>query len=306
VTNLDETSVEAESQEAPVVDGASPEGIEATEDTEAEAAVEEREYLDTSEIGDRYVKLTIDGEEVSVPLNEALSGYNSSAASTKRFQEASRIKEEAEAEIAAAKDALNLAQAVSNNPGLTMQVLAAQAGLTVEQFLNLTPQQQQDVAEATEAEPTFDDPLERMLYEERKARQELERRIERQEQTYAQQQADQTLRAAIGGLQSQFGATDDDARSVVQQALNMGVGPEMFPMIYQAQQYQKTQVQTQAQQEAEAARQAEQARRQQAAAQAGQVVGTGSGAVGTAPQQVVRPMTAEEAITASLDQLGVT
>ena len=301
MTNLSEdVTTEAEIQAAPVEDGTSS-GIEATpaEDTEAEAPVEEEiDYLDTSEIGDRMVKLTVDGEEVVVPLKEALSGYNSNAAATKRFQEASQIKTEAE-------EALRLAKAVQNNPGLTMQVLAQQAGLTVEQFLNLTPQQQQNVAEASEPEPTFDDPLERQLYEERQARIALEQRIERQEQSWQQQQADATLRQAIGELQNQLGATPEDSRSVVQQALEMQVGPEFFPMIYQAQQYQKSLVQSQAQQEAEAAKQAQQAQRQQAAAEAGQTVGTGTGAVGTAPQQVVQPMTAEEAIRTTLDQLGV-
>lgn len=301
MTNLDvDVTPEAESPVAPDEFGTS-EGIEATpaEDTATDTPVEdEADYFDPSEYADRKVRLTVDGEEVAVPLNEVLSGYNSNAAATKRFQEASQMKQEAQA-------ALTLAQAVQNNPGLTMQVLAQQAGLTVEQFLNLTPSQQQDVAAASEPEPEFSDPLERALYEERQARIALEQRIERQERTFEQQAADNALRSAIGGLQSQFGATEDDARSVVQQALNMGVGPEMFPMIYQAQQYQKTQVQTQAQQEAEAAKLAQQTQRQQAAAQANQTVGTGSGVVGTAPPQAVQPMTAEEAIRNTLDQFGV-
>ena len=301
MTNLDvDVTPEAESPVAPDEFGTS-EGIEATpaEDTATDTPVEdEADYFDPSEYADRKVRLTVDGEEVAVPLNEVLSGYNSNAAATKRFQEASQMKQEAQA-------ALTLAQAVQNNPGLTMQVLAQQAGLTVEQFLNLTPSQQQDVAAASEPEPEFSDPLERALYEERQARIALEQRIERQERTFEQQAADNALRSAIGGLQSQFGATEDDARSVVQQALNMGVGPEMFPMIYQAQQYQKTQVQTQAQQEAEAAKLAQQTQRQQAAAQANQTVGTGSGVVGTAPPQAVQPMTAEEAIRNTLEQFGV-
>ncbi len=312
MTNLDE-GVQTEA-ESPATEGHAPEapvdaGIEATPEAPAEEpatpAFDEADLLDTSEIGDRLVKLTVDGEDVVVPLQEALKGYNSNAAATKRFQEASRLREEAERSKAEAADALNLARAVQNNPGLTMQVLAQQAGLTVEQFLNLTPQQQQNVAAASETEPEFNDPLERALYEERKAREALEARIEAQERTFQQQQADAALRGAIGELQTRFGATNDDARAVVQQALNMGVGPEMFPMIYQAQQYQKTQATTQARQEAEAATRARDAERQQAAAQASQVVSTGSGAVGTAPPQVVQPMSAEEAIAATLDQLGI-
>jgi len=303
MTNLDvDVTSEPEAAEiefTPVDDGQGA-SIEATsEPTATETPVEdEPDYFDPSEYADRMVKLTVDGEEVAVPLNEVLSGYNSNAAATKRFQEASQMKQEAQS-------ALTLAQAVQNNPGLTMQVLAQQAGLTVEQFLNLTPSQQQSVATSVEEEPEFSDPLERQLYEERKARLELEQRFEARERSFEQQAADNALRSAIGGLQSQYGATEDDARDVVGQALQMGVGPEMFPMIYQAQQFQKAQAQNQATQEAQATKDAQAAQRQQAAVQAGQVVGSGSGVVGTAPPQVVQPMTAEEAIRNTLDQFGV-
>ena len=304
MTNLEGVLESAES-EAPVEELAS-ESIEANEVTdEPEAAVEpEPEYLDTSEIGDRHVKLTVDGEEVSVPLSDVLQGYNSNAAATKRFQEASEMQKEA-------ASALNLAKAVSNNPGMTMQVLASQAGLTVEQFLNLTPQQQENVAASTEPEPEFTDPLERSLYEERQARMELERRFEEREQRFVQQEADRTLAQAVGDLQTRFGASEDDARAVVGQAYQMSqelgqyVGPEMFSMIYQSQQFQKSQVQTQAQADAQATEAAENLRRQAAAAQASNTVGSGSGAVGHAPQSVASPMNAEQAVAAALDELGV-
>lgn len=299
-TGVPEDTIEAESP-IPAEEPAS-EGIEATEDTntaEAELPPEEEfEFLDTSEYGDRRVKLTIDGEEQIVSLDEVLNGYNSNAAATKRFQEAAAMKQEAQ-------EALNLAKAVQNNPGMTMQVLASQAGLTVEQFLNLTPQQQQNVATAQETEPTFDDPLERSLYEERQARLELERRFEEREQRFVQQEADRQLATAVRSLQSQFGASEEDASSVVAQAYEMRVGPEMFPMIYQAQQYQKSQAMTSAQAEAEAAAKAEAAKRQAAASQASQAVGTGTGATGTAPAAVTTPMSIEETIRASLDQLGI-
>jgi hypothetical protein len=76
-------------------------------------------------------------------------------------------------------------------------------------------------------------------------------------------------------------------------------------MIYQAQQFQKSQVTTSAQQDAAASSAAETAARQAAAASASATIGTGTGVVGSAPQQVVRPMSAEEAIRSTLEQLGV-
>lgn len=304
MTNLDTSVIDDTTQaETPApTDGGQETGIEATENTEAPAAEpvpdpEPIDYLDTSEIGDRMVKLTIDGEEVDVPLNEALKGYNSNAAATKRFQEAAKMREEA-------ADALNLARAVQGDPGLTMRVLASQQGLTVEQFLNLTPAQQEAVAQK-EPEPEFSDPLERALYEERKAREQLEQRISQQEQYYERQQADTALQQAIGGLKNQFGAAEEDVKEVVAQAYQLGVGIESFPMIYQSQQYQKLQARTQAQQDVQSSQQAQEQARRQAAAQASQVVGTGSGATGTAPQQVVRPMSAEEAVRSALEQYGV-
>ncbi len=269
-------------------------------------AFDEADLLDTSELGDRPVRLTIDGEERVLPLSEVLKGYNSNAAATKRFQEASSIREQAERQLAEADQALVLARAISNNPGMTMQVLANQAGLTVEQFLNLTPAQQTAVAENTAQEPEFSDPLERALYEERQARQMLEQRMMAWEQQQERQRANEAIQGAVGHLRNQFGATDEDIRSVAQQAFEQQMGPEMFPMIYQAQQFQKLRAQSDGRQTAEAARAEEDARRRAAAARASATVSSGTGAVGTAPQQVVRPMSAEEAVIQALDQLGVT
>ena len=306
MTNLSDVSEVQAETEAPIVDDGGQGVVEATEEaTEATPAFDEADLLDTSEIGDRMVRLTVDGEEVVVPLSEALSGYNSQAASTKRFQEAATLKQEAEASRREAEQAVNLARAVSNDPGMTMKVLASQAGLTVEQFLNLTPNQQQNIAEATEVEPEFSDPLEKALYQERQARIALEQRISAQEEVYANQQADARISQSIGALQSQYGATPEDARSVVRQAYEMRVGPEMFPMIYQSQMYQKSQATNSAQAEAAASGVAETAQRKQAAAQASNAISTGTGVVGTAPAQVVQPMTAEEAIRSTLEQLGV-
>ena len=301
VTNLEQGVPDeiAESPDTPVIDGQG-EGVEATQAEGTDEPPEpEYDYLDQTELGDRYVKLTVDGEEKSVPLNEVLQGYNSNAAATKRFQEAAALKAEA-------TDALNLARAVQSNPGLTMQVLASQAGLTVEQFLNLSPAQQQNVAEAKAAEPEFTDPFERALYEEQQKRIALEQRFEEREQRFIQQEADNALRSAIGELTQRYGASSDDARSVVQQAYDMQVGPEFFPMIFQAQQYQKSQVQSATVAEAQAATAAEDQRRRAAAAQASGVVATGQSVNGTAPVAVAHSMTAEEAISAALDAAGIT
>jgi hypothetical protein len=280
-----ETGLAAEGVEEAVVETPTP------DEAPIEEAEPEHEYFDPTEFGEKYVKVKVDGEEISVPLNEALQGYQRQASYTKKTQELAAQRQEAE-------NALRLAQSVQANPGLTMQVLASQAGMSVEQFLNLTPAQQQRVAADT-AEPEYSDPFERALAEERQARMMLQAKFE-------QREADEILHRAIGGLQQQLGATEEDVRAVVGQALQMGVGPEMFPMIYQSQQYQRSlavqQAQTQSQQQTAAAEQ----QRQAAARAAAQVVSSGSGVIGTTPVQVAgQPMTAAEAAAAALESLGV-
>lgn len=140
--------------------------------------------------------------------------------------------------------------------------------MSVEQYLGLSPQQRA-IADA-EQEPEFDDPLEREIHVERQARLALEDRI-------MQREADEQLRGAVYGLQQKYGLNEDQVRAVVGQTMQMGLGIEMLPMVYQAMAFQGMQ---QAQQESAQQRQQTEAQRQAAAAQAAAVVGNGTGVVG--------------------------
>lgn len=247
--------------------------VEAQPETEGEAPPPEDEpqyeYVDPEALQGKYVRLIRNGEEISVPWEEATNLAQQGWDYTQKTQAVAEQRKEAEY-------ALRLAQALQTNPGLTMQVLAQQAGMSVQEFLNLSPGQQQAVAEqaSDDQAPEFDDPLERQLWEERQARLALERRIE-------QREADEELRYSVNGLKQQYGATEEDARAVVSAALNMGYGPQAFPMIYQAMQFQKMQVEQQTQQEHQQTRQAQEAQRRAAAAAASQQVSTGASANGT-------------------------
>jgi hypothetical protein len=168
-----------------------------------------------------------------------------------------------------AERAIRLQQAFQTDPGLTVQILAREAGVSVEQFLGMSPAQQQ--AAIDDANDQYVDPLERQIAEERQARLALEER-------WAQRDADERLERAVGGLKQQYNATDEQVRSVVQQAMQMQLGVEAFPMIFQAMAYQASQ-QVTAQQTA--GQEAESLRRQEAARRAAAVVGTGSGAANT-------------------------
>lgn len=247
----------------------------------------EYDYLDIDDdLASKHVKIKVDGEEVSVSLSEALQGYSRTQDYTRKTQELSEQRKQAD-------QALRLQQAFATNPGMTVRILAEQAGLPVEEFLNLSPQQQQ---QALSDEQQFDDPLERQLHEERQARLALEAKFE-------QRESDERLKHATDGLKQQFAATDDQVRAVVMQAYQQGYGIEAFPMIYQAMAFQASQ-QVTAQQTA--AQQAEEQRRRQAAAAASQAVSSGSGASGTTTQQPAGTYNSiREAVAAAIDQHGL-
>lgn len=269
MTNLEPGVQPTEAADAPVADDgqvdATPETIEQPEP----ASEPEYDYLDIDDtLASKHVRVKVDGEEIAVPLNEALQGYQRQADYTQKTQEAARLRAEAE-------DALRLQQAIGTSPGLTVQILAQQAGVSVEEYLGMTPAQQQ--AAATPEVDEYADPLERALAEERRAREELQQKFE-------QREADEHLGRQIDNLKQTYQIGDEEVRAVVGQALQMGVGPEAFPIIYQAQAFQKLQVSTQAQQEVAAAKQAEEAARQAAAASASRVVGSGSGSAASVTQ----------------------
>jgi hypothetical protein len=244
-------------------------GVAEVEATQPEPEPEPTyDYLDIEDPTSKHVRVKVDGEDTTVTLDEALNSYNRESVSTQRFQQASDMQKSSE-------DALRMQQAFQANPGLTVQVLAAQQNKTVEEFLGQTGQQQQAAAEP---EVEYADPLEKALAEERSARVELENRFE-------QREADDRLHGAVNGLKQQFNIDNDTAREVVGNALQLGYGPEAFPLVYQAMAYQKSQAGEQAQ--GIAAQQAtdDTAQRQAAARAAAAITSTGTGAAGVTSER---------------------
>ena len=231
--------------------------------SEAPPPPPEPEYLELDDdLRSKHVKVKVDGEELSVPLEEALQGYQRQAAFTQHSQQLAEQRREAE-------DALRLHQAMLANPGLTVQILADRSGMSVEEYLGLQRAQAQ-AAQQAEQEPEFDDPLERELYVERQAREALEQR-------FLQREADEQLARAVQGLQQQYGLNQDQLRAVVGTAMQMNLGVEYLPIVYQAMAFQ---AQHSVQQQVEQQRTAEEQQRQAAAAQAAAVIGNGTGVVG--------------------------
>lgn len=259
--------------------------------SEAPPAPPEPEYLELDDsLRSKHVKVKVDGEELSVPLEEALQGYQRQAAFTQHSQQLAEQRREAE-------DALRLHQAMLANPGLTVQILADRAGMSVEQYLGLQ-RAQAEAQQQGEQEPEFDDPLERELYRERQARLAFEQQITQRE---AQREADQQLAQAVYGLQQQYGLNEDQLRAVVGTAMQMNLGVEHLPIVYQAMAYQ---AQHSAQQQIEQQRTAEEQQRQAAAAQAAAVIGNGTGVVGggSAPAEA-NYSSYREAIAAAFDEV---
>ena len=226
------------------------------------------DYLDIDdELGSKHVRVSVDGEELSVPLSELTQGYSRQADYTRKTQDLARQRQEYERD-------LQIARAVQTDPGMAMRILASQAGMPVEQFLGLTPAQQQAAVDrGSPVEDEYADPLERALAEERQAREALEQRI-------LQREADEVLARSVNGLKQQFQIDDNEAREVVATAYQMGLPPQMLPMVYQSMAFQRMQAQNQARQEVTSAQQAQDEQRRAAAAAAGQTISQGTGAVG--------------------------
>jgi hypothetical protein len=234
--------------------------------SEAPPPSAEPEYLEvTDDLRAKHVKVKVDGEEISVPFEEALQGYQRQAAFTQHSQQLAEQRRQAE-------DAIRLHQAMQANPGLTVQILADHAGMSVQEYLRLTPAQQQAAVEQGSAEPEFDDPLERELWVERQAREALEQR-------FAQREADEQLQRAVFGLKQTYGLNDEQVRAVVGTAMQMNLGIDYLPLVYQAMAFQG---QHGAQQTAAQQRATEEEQRQQAAANAAALIGNGTGVVGGA------------------------
>lgn len=174
-----------------------------------------RTYLDLDDdLAERYVRVKVDGQDVEVPLREALSGYSRTADYTRKTQELAQQRAEAEY-------ALSVQRALQTHPQEALGLLARQYGVNFEQ------------SQPVQAAPSYDDgyddpyadPVERRLAQ-------IEQQNQALQQQWQQRQADEELRVAIAGLQSRYGVDDSVVREVVGRTLQMGLGPQAFDMVY--------------------------------------------------------------------------
>ena len=253
------------------------------EQFETESQEPARQYLEVDDPDNRWVRTKVDGEEIEVPFSEFQRGYSRQADYTQKTQALAEQRQQAEY-------GMRLQQALQANPRMTLQLLAEQAGLSL--------------AEARQAvqepEPDFSDPLEKALYDERNARIALETRV-------AQREVDEQLERAVNGLRTTFNANDDDVRTTITTALQMGYGVEALPMIYKTIAYDRFQQTLAAHRAQQAAQEAETQRRTQAKAAASGIVSSGNTGNGnglTDRLSADRNMSIREAIEAAFEQTG--
>jgi hypothetical protein len=155
-------------------------------DAEVETPEVEPELFDYTEVGDKFVKLQVDGEEVLVPVKEALAGYQRQADYTRKTQELSEQRKSIEYATA-------LQEALQNDPANTLRLLQDQYGIVAE------PE-----------EDLWIDPTEKSLKE-------MEKRLA----SFEQQREMDELTKTIDTLQSKYG-DDFNADEVVAKALATG------------------------------------------------------------------------------------
>lgn len=170
----------------PITDGQVDEVAEVT----AETPAQEQELFDYTEIADKVIKLQVDGQDVIVPVKEALAGYQRQADYTRKTQELSEQRKQVQF-------AATLAESLQQDPAGTLQALQQHYGVK-------TPIQDQQVEEE------YLDPSEKHL-----------RQLEQRIATFEQQKAMDDLTKAIDSLQGKYGE-DFNADEVVAKALATG------------------------------------------------------------------------------------
>lgn len=173
-----------------VVDPAANGQVDEVTEVIAETPEQELELFDYTEIADKVIKLQVDGEEVVVPVKEALAGYQRQADYTRKTQELSEQRKQVQF-------AASLAESLQKDPAGTLQALQQHYGLGTP-----TPQ------DAIEEE--WLDPAEKHL-----------RQLEQRIAAFEQQKAMDELTRTIDSLQSKYG-DDFDADEVVAKALATG------------------------------------------------------------------------------------
>ena len=167
-----------------------PEIGQAEVDTEiGEAPVVAQDYFTWDEYADRPVKLNIAGEEIDVPLKEALAGYQRQADYTRKTQELSEQRKQVQFGSA-------LQEALQNDPRNTLELLKQHYGL--------------DEQQTSDEDELYMDPTEKQY-----------RQLESRVKAFEQQKALNDLEKTVESLSRKYGDAFD-ADEVIAKALATG------------------------------------------------------------------------------------
>lgn len=189
-----------------------PSDLGQAEESGLGASSGEGDFFDYTEYADKNVRIKVDGEEVVVPLSEAVAGYQRQADYTRKTQELASQREQMQFAVA-------IQEALQQDPAGTIQLLQTHFG-------GVAPQNE------PVAEPDFTDPLERQIWE-------IDQKVQQMEQFRAEQQ----LHAEISRLQSKY--EDFDPQTVVFEALKSG--SDDLEAVYKQMAFDKLYIQQQAQ-----------------------------------------------------------
>lgn len=165
----------------------------ATEVAETAQAGAETPILSVDEYANYVVPVKVDGEELQVPLSEALSGYQRQADYTRKTQELAEQRQQVE--FAAA-----IQSALERNPEATIDLLSRHYGISRQQAADM-------VNESVADEPL--DPIDQKF-----------RDMEQRVASFEEYQSQQQIEREIAGLQSKY--SDFDVAEVVNTALRLG------------------------------------------------------------------------------------
>jgi hypothetical protein len=157
------------------------------ENVESETTSSEDDYFSWDEYADKRVRLPVNGEEVEVPLKEALAGYQRQADYTRKTQELSQQRQQVQFASA-------LQEALDKDPASTVELLRNHYGLD------------QDVVEDDE----YMDPWEKQY-----------REVNKRLQSFEESQALQDIEKTVSRLQARYG-DDFNSNEVVAKALATG------------------------------------------------------------------------------------
>jgi len=186
MNEIEENASAVDEESNPTLDSGQ---VTETEEVQAETLEVDQDFFDPAEYTEKSVKLQVDGQEVVVPLKEALAGYQRQADYTRKTQELSEQRKQNQYAVA-------LQEALQNDPAGTLKLLQDQYSL--------------DITSSLEEEDVWMDPTEKQVKD-------LEKRLV----VFEQQRAMEDLTKAISSLQSKYG-DDFDADEVVARALATG------------------------------------------------------------------------------------